>query len=195
MHGAYESGRREAARISGDSDLYTPPSAGKSGAQSRNTDRMLRFVRMRMDHITERELTERVACLRCSVDPHGVRLFAALADSELETLASMFDEIPYAAGDTLFHEDDAAHGVFLVASGQVEIDFGGICERSVLGPGGLLGHYDMFFNARTTSATALTDDVVVFYLDHYQSFLYAFPEIEWNGAAPGRYVPAGLIPG
>ncbi|WP_093601856.1 FAD-dependent oxidoreductase [Lentzea waywayandensis] len=179
VHSAYESGRREAARISGNSDLYTPPSAGKSRAQSRNTDRMLRFVRMRMNHITASELTERVACLRDSVDPHGVRLFAALADSELETLGSMFDEIPYTAGDVLFHEDDEAHGVFLVAAGQIEIDFGGIYERAVLGCGALLGHYDMFFNARTTSVTALTDDVVVFYLDHYryQSFLYAFPDV------------------
>ncbi|MEU3642162.1 FAD-dependent oxidoreductase [Lentzea sp. NPDC034063] len=179
VHSAYESGRREAARISGDSTLYTPPSAGKSRAQSRNTDRMLRFVRMRMNHITSSELTERVACLRESVDPHGVRLFDALADSELETLASMFDEIPYTAGDVLFHEDDEAHGVFLVAAGRIEIDFGGIYERAVLGRGALLGHYDMFFNARTTSVTALTDDVVVFYLDHYryQSFLYAFPDV------------------
>jgi CRP-like cAMP-binding protein len=175
VHSAYESGLREAARISGRADLYTPPSAGKSRAQSRNTDRMLRFVRM--NHLTEPELAERVACLRESVDPHGVRLFGALADAELETLASMFDEIPYSAGDVLCHEDDEAHGVFLVASGRVEIDFGGIYERSVLGRGGLVGHYDLFFNARTTSVTALTD-VVAFYLDHYRyrSFLYAFPD-------------------
>lgn len=179
VHSAYESGLREAARISGDAALYTPPSAGRSRAQSRGTDRMLRFVRMRMNHLTEHELTERVACLRQSADPHGVRLFTSLADSELETLASMFDEIPYTAGDALFHEDEPAHGVFLVARGAVEVDFGGIYEREVLGRGGLLGHYDMFFNARTTSATALSDDVVVFYLDHYryQSFLYAFPDV------------------
>ncbi|WP_158851416.1 FAD-dependent oxidoreductase [Saccharothrix deserti] len=179
VHSAYESGRREAARISGNSATYTPPSAGTSRRQSRNTDRMLRFVRMRMTHITERELTERVACLRESVDPHGVRLFASLVDSELETLASMFDEIPFTAGDSICREDDAAHGVFLVASGEVEVDFGGIYERAVLGRGALLGHYDLFFNARTTSVTALSDDVVVFYLDHYryQSFLYAFPNV------------------
>ncbi len=179
VHSAYESGLREAARISGNSEVYTPPSAGTSRRQNRNTDRMLRFVRMRMTHISQRELTERVACLRESVDPHGVRLFTALVDSELETLASMFDEIPYAAGDSLFREDDAAHGVFLVVSGQVEVDFGGIYERAVLGRGALLGHHDLFFNARTTSVTALTDDVVVFYLDHYryQSFLYAFPDV------------------
>jgi monoamine oxidase/CRP-like cAMP-binding protein len=179
VHSAYESGRREAARISGDASLYTPPSAGTSRRQNRTTDRMLRFVRMRMTHITEHELTERVSCLRESADPHGVRLFTALAESELETLASMFDEIPYAAGDPICREDAAANGVFLVARGEVEVDFGGIYDRAVLGRGTLLGHYDLFFNARTTSVTALTDDVVVFYLDHYryQSFLYAFPEV------------------
>ncbi|PRY39839.1 FAD-dependent oxidoreductase [Umezawaea tangerina] len=179
VHSAYETGRREAARISGDSGVYTPPSAGTSRRQSRNTDRMLRFVRMRMAHITDRELTERVACLRESADPHGVRLFTSLVDSELETLASMFDEIPFAAGDAICREDEAAHGVFLVASGQVEVDFGGIYDRAVLGRGALLGHHDLFFDARTTSVTALGDDVVVFYLDHYryQSFLYAFPDV------------------
>ncbi|NUT47267.1 MAG: NAD(P)-binding protein [Saccharothrix sp.] len=178
VHSAYESGRREAARISGDPALYTPPSAGTSRRQSRNTDRVLRFVRMRMTHITQRELAERVACLRESADPHGLRLFTSLADSELETLASMFDEIPFAAGDAICREDEPAHGVFLVASGEVEVDFGGIYQRAVLGRGALLGHHDLFFNARTSSVTAL-GDVVVFYLDHYRyrSFLYAFPEV------------------
>ncbi|MDQ3402167.1 MAG: cyclic nucleotide-binding domain-containing protein [Actinomycetota bacterium] len=91
----------------------------------------------------------------------------------------MFDEIPFAAGDSLYREDDAAHGVLLVASGEVEVDFGGIYERAVLGRGALLGHYDLFFNARTTSVTALSDDVMVFYLDHYRyhNFLCAFPEV------------------
>ncbi len=179
VHSAYESGKREAARISGNPDVYTPPSAGKFRRQTRNTDRMLRFVRMRMNHITERELTERVACLRESSDPHGVRLFAALGESELETLASMFDEIPFTAGDAICREDDVANGVFLVARGEVEVDFGGIYERAVMGRGTVLGHHDLFFNARTTSVTALSDDVVVFYLDHYryQSFLYAFPDV------------------
>jgi CRP-like cAMP-binding protein len=179
VHSAYESGRREAARISGNSAVYAPPSAGTSRRQTRNTDRMLRFVRLRMTHITERELSERVACLRESVDPHGVRLFGSLVDSELETLASMFDEIPFSAGDSICREDDVAHGVFLVARGEVEVDFGGIYERAVLGRGVVLGHYDLFFNARTASVTALGDDVVVFYLDHYryQSFLHAFPDV------------------
>jgi CRP-like cAMP-binding protein len=140
---------------------------------------MLRFVRLRMTHLSEPELAERVACLRDSVDPYGVRLFGSLADAELETLASMFDEIPFGAGDPLFREDDPAHGMFLLHSGEVEVDFGGIYERARLGRGALLGHHDLFFHARTTSATALTDAVVAFYLDHYryQSFLEAFPDV------------------
>lgn len=179
VHSAYESGRREAARISGDPAVYTPPSAGTSRRQARTTDRMLRFVRMRMTHLTERELAERVACLRESVDPHGMRLFAPLVDAELETLASMFDEIPYTAGDPICREDDVAHGVFLVARGEVEVDFGGIYDRAVVGRGALLGHHDLFYDARTTSVTARSDDVLLLYLDHYRykSFLYAFPDV------------------
>lgn len=91
----------------------------------------------------------------------------------------MFDEIPFAAGDALCREDDVANGVFLVARGEVEVDFGGIYERAVVGRGALLGHHDLFFKARTTSVTAIGDDVLVFYLDHYryQSFLHAFPDV------------------
>ncbi|MCK2244778.1 FAD-dependent oxidoreductase [Crossiella sp. S99.2] len=179
VHSAYESGRREAARISGDSSLYAPPSTGTSRRQARDIDRMKRFARMRMTHITDRELQDRVTCLRTSVDPFGVHLFEALVDAEVETLASMFDEIPFVAGDAICREDDEAHGVYLVASGEVEVDFGGIYERAVLGRGALLGHYDLFFNARTTSVTAVSEHVVMFYLDHYryQIFLYAFPDV------------------
>ncbi|MGW0523221.1 FAD-dependent oxidoreductase [Crossiella sp. NPDC003009] len=154
VHSAYETGRREAARISGHATLYAPPSTGSSRRQSRDIDRLKRFARIRMTHITERELTERVACLRGSVDTHGVKLFEPLSQAELETLASMFDEIPYAAGDVLCREDEVANGVFLLASGQVEVDSGGIYDRAVL------GHYDLFFNARTTSVTAVSEEVL-----------------------------------
>jgi monoamine oxidase len=34
-------------------------------------------------------------------------------------------------------------------------------DGAVLGHGTLLGHYDMFFNARTTSATAVSDEVAL----------------------------------
>ncbi|MBP2471226.1 monoamine oxidase/CRP-like cAMP-binding protein [Crossiella equi] len=179
VHSAYESGLREAARISGRTDLYAPPSTGTSRRQARNIDRMKRFARMRMTHITEAGLADRVSCLRAGTDPYGVRLFTALGDSELETLGSMFDEIPFTDGDAICREDDEANGVYLVARGEVELDFGGIYERRRLGRGALLGQYDLFFNARTTSVTACTDDVVVFYLDHYRYkiFLQAFPDV------------------
>jgi CRP-like cAMP-binding protein len=139
---------------------------------------MKRFARMRMSHISEADLRERVECLREGVDPYGVRLFAPLATSELETLASMFDEIPYAVGEAICREDDEAHGLYVIAGGQVEVDFGGIYERATMGRGAVLGAHDLFFNARTASVTAVSP-VELYYLDHYRykTFLYAFPDV------------------
>ncbi len=178
VHSAYESGLREAARISGDTSLYTPPSAESSRRQRRDVDRMKRFARLRMNHLSEHDLRERVDCLHGSVDPYGVRLFASLAEAELETLASMFDELRFTAGEAICREDESAHGVFLIASGQVDVDFGGIYEPAVLARSALLGGHDLFFGARTSTVTALTD-VDAYYLDHYRykTFLYAFPDV------------------
>jgi monoamine oxidase len=177
VHSAYESGLREAARISGDASLYSPPSTEGSRRSRRDVDRLKRFSRMRMGHISDGELRDRVACLRASADPYGVKLFEALLESELETLASMFDELQFTEGDPICREDDVANGIYLIASGQVNVDFGGIYEQTVMGRGAMLGAHDLFFNARTATVTAL-GDVEVFYLDHYRykTFLYAFPD-------------------
>jgi CRP-like cAMP-binding protein len=178
VHSAYESGLREAARISGDSTLYTAPSAEGSRRQRRDIDRMKRFARLRMSHLSDRELAGRVACLRDGVDPYGVRVFAPLVDSELETLASMCDELAFSPGEAVCREDDAAHGLYLISAGEVEVDFGGIYERTRMGHGAILGSHDLFFNARTTTVTAL-GEVTVLYLDHYRykTFLHAFPDV------------------
>ncbi|GAA2394686.1 hypothetical protein Cme02nite_54650 [Catellatospora methionotrophica] len=178
VHSAYESGLREAARISGDTSLYTAPSAETPRRQRRDIDRMKRFARMRMSHLAEHDLRERVACLRDGVDPYGVRLLAPLVEAELETLASMFDELSFAPGEAVCREDDAAHGIYLIADGRVEVDFGGVYEPAVMSRGALLGAHDLFFNARTATVTAV-DDVRLYYLDHYRykTFLYAFPDV------------------
>ncbi|AUX42265.1 hypothetical protein SOCE26_036950 [Sorangium cellulosum] len=178
VHSAYESGLREAARISGDSSIYSPPRTETTRRQRRDIDRMKRFARMRMNHISEGELKERVACLRESADPYGVHLFEPLIDSELDTLASMFDELHFAPGEDICREDDAAHGVYLIAGGEVTVDFGGIYERVVMKRGAVLGTHDLFFNARTCSVTTVSD-VKLYFLDHYRykTFLYAFPDV------------------
>lgn len=178
VHSAYESGLREAARISGDSSIYSPPRTETSRRQRRDIDRMKRFVRMRMSHISSGELKERVACLRESTDPYGVHLFEPLVESELETLASMFDELHFAPGESICREDDEANGVYLIANGEVTVDFGGIYERAIMKRGAVLGTYDLFFNGRTSTVAAVSD-VKLYYLDHYRykTFLYAFPDV------------------
>ncbi|MBL1075777.1 FAD-dependent oxidoreductase [Nocardia sp. 2] len=178
VHSAYESGLREAARISGDGTLYLPPTTEISRRQRRDIDRMKRFARLRISTIDTAELRTRMLCLSESLDPFGVRMFESLTDAELEILGSMFDVLSFAPGESICREDDAAHGVYLVADGTVEVDFGGIYEPATLGRGTLAGGHDLFFNARTTSVTAM-DDVLVYHLDHYRykTFLYAFPDV------------------
>ncbi|CCH31956.1 FAD-dependent oxidoreductase [Actinosynnema sp. NPDC047251] len=178
VHSAYESGLREAARISGNTALYKPPTAEISRRQRRDIDRMKRFAGMRMGHLSEAELADRVACLKTSVDPYGVRVFEPLVGTELDTLASMFDEVGFAPGDVLCREDAAAHGIYLISAGEVSVDFGGIYEHAVLSAGALLGGHDLFFNARTSTVTAV-GEVRAFFLDHYRykTFLYAFPDV------------------
>ena len=178
VHSAYESGLREAARISGDTSIYSPPRTETTRRQRRDIDRMKRFARMRMTHINDGELKERVACLREGTDPYGVHLFEPLVDSELETLASMFDELHFAPGESICREDDEAHGVYLIANGEVTVDFGGIYDRAIMKRGAVLGSHDLFFNARTATVAAASV-VKLYYLDHYRykTFLYAFPDV------------------
>ncbi|MEU7766680.1 FAD-dependent oxidoreductase [Nocardia sp. NPDC049190] len=178
VHSAYESGLREAARIADDPSIYSPPSTETSRRQRRDIDRMKRFARMRMRHLSFDCLRTRVACLTDGVDPFGVPLFAPLVDTDLETLASMFDELTYAPGDPICREDDTAHGVYVVAAGDVEVDFGGVYDRAVLSRGSILGGHDLFFDARTITVTAVSA-VRLYYLDHYRykTFLYAFPDV------------------
>ncbi len=178
VHSAYESGLREAARISGNAALYKPPTAEISRRQRRDIDRMKRFAGMRMSYLGEGELQARVGCLREGFDPYGLRIFAPLVGTELETLASMFDELSFSPGGVICREDDTAHGIYLIASGEVDVDFGGIYERAILAGGALLGGHDLFFNARTSTVTAV-GDVKAYFLDHYRykTFLYAFPDV------------------
>ncbi|MEU8900350.1 FAD-dependent oxidoreductase [Nocardia sp. NPDC048505] len=178
VHSAYESGLREAARISGDASIYTPPATEMSRRLRRDIDRMKRFARMRMSHLAPRELQCRMEILAASTDPFGVALFRSLVTADLETLASMFDEIRYSPGDLVCREDDVAHGIFVIAQGAVEVDFGGIYARTTLPAGTVLGGHDLFFDARTSTASAVTA-VRAYYLDHYRykTFLFAFPEV------------------
>ncbi|MFI6996677.1 hypothetical protein [Nocardia sp. NPDC050175] len=66
----------------------------------------------------------------------------------------------------------------MVAEGDVEVDFGGVYERAALTRGAVLGSHDLFFDARTSTVTAMTP-VRLYYLDHYRykTFLYAFPDV------------------
>ncbi|RPI11062.1 MAG: cyclic nucleotide-binding domain-containing protein, partial [Acidobacteriales bacterium] len=50
-----------------------------------------------------------------------VPLFAELSEAEIQALAERALERQYSPGDTLFHEGDPCHGVFLLGKGRVRI--------------------------------------------------------------------------
>jgi hypothetical protein len=178
VHSAYDSGLREAARISGDASIYHPPTAETTRRQRRDIDRLKRFTQMRLDAVSTREIEVRVECLRDSVNEYGVTLFDTLMDVELHAVASMLDEVQYQAGEEICREDEPTTSLYLIKSGEVAVKFGGIYSDTIVARGCLLGSKDFFFNGRTLSLTAVTD-VELYCLDNYRykTFLYAFPDV------------------
>jgi monoamine oxidase len=178
VHSAYESGLREAARITGDATLYRAPTTETTKRQRRDIDRLKRFTQMRLSDISGPELETRVACLRASTNEHGIQLFEALSEVELQTLASMMDEVQYKQGEVICQEDEEASGLYVIDTGEVTVSFGGFYDEKIAGPGTILGSQDFFFNARTVGLTAASD-VQLYALDpyRYKTFLYAFPDV------------------
>jgi len=71
--------------------------------------------------VRRRDIERRVLDLR------KVELFARLQEEELRTVSEHLVDAPFAAGDIIYHQGDAAHWLYLLASGEAEvwIDFPG----------------------------------------------------------------------
>jgi CRP-like cAMP-binding protein len=71
--------------------------------------------------VHQREIDRRVGDLR------KVELFARLQEEELRTVGAHLVDAPFAAGDIIYQQGDAAHWLYLLAAGQAEvwIDFPG----------------------------------------------------------------------
>ncbi len=65
--------------------------------------------------IRRRETERRVADLR------KLELFAGLQEEELRTISEHLIFAPFASGDVIYHQGDAAHWLYLLASGEAEV--------------------------------------------------------------------------
>lgn len=172
-HGAYVSGLREAARITGDPALLPPRNFTENRRFRGQLMRASRFFNLRIASLAAEEIRARTALL-AACEP-----FAEIAASELQLLATMFEPLALREGAWLCREGDPAGEVFLVADGRLEVRHEGRTEPlRVLGPGNLAGEYGMFATCRRTASIRALEDTRVLALDYqrFQRFLLAFPQ-------------------
>ncbi|NDD31672.1 MAG: hypothetical protein EB084_25770, partial [Proteobacteria bacterium] len=172
-HGAYLSGLREAARITDDEGLLPARHFEENRRWRAMMTRATRFLNLRTRAIDAAELIERERLLGRS-EP-----FCDIDAQELRHVATMMEPVVLATGEWLCHEDDEAHHVYIVRTGQLEV-----CKRAsegiveMLGPGDLVGEYALLLRShRRASVRALTDCTLLSLEYHrFERFLLAFPQ-------------------
>jgi len=82
----------------------------------------------------------------------SIPLFAGLDQAALGDLRRAAEPFAFPAGEFLFRQDDAADGVYLVASGEVALRArtpgDGLVELTRIGPGGVLGEFCLLDGGR-----------------------------------------------
>lgn len=172
-HGAYVSGLREAARITGEAALLPPRNFTENRRWRAQLGRASRFFNLRIAAIDAGELAERTRLLA------GCGPFAGIAPEELRLLATMLEPRALGPDDWLCRAGDEAGGVFLVASGRLEVFLDERADRvRVHGPGELTGEYGLFVGGRRTASIRALEAATVYELDYtrFERFLLAFPQ-------------------
>jgi monoamine oxidase len=172
-HGAYLSGLREAAQITGDPSLLPSRNFTENRRWRAQLARASRFFNLRISEIEADKLATRTSLLAMSPT------FAEVERGEIRLLATMFEELPIAQGDWLCRKGEAADRVFMIESGTLDV----VDERSgatlaSLGQGALTGEYGLFQNAQRTASIRATSNCLVLTLDYprFTRFLNAFPQ-------------------
>jgi uncharacterized membrane protein len=111
-----------------------------------------------------------------------VPLFQRLEPHELEVLAAEVEHIDYKAGETIFHEHDAADALYVLEEGAVRIWVTDEDVKEVtlaeLQPGQFFGEMGVLDRGqRSSSATAMVDTHLHrLSSDRFQKFLMAHPD-------------------
>jgi hypothetical protein len=117
-HGAYISGLREAARITGDASIMPVRLFSESKRQRAMVLRSSRFFNQQMRQMDESTIRKRIQILG------NTEIFKTISNNELRLLASMLKEKKYAAGEIICRQGDKADDVFVVQEGRIEVRLG-----------------------------------------------------------------------
>jgi monoamine oxidase/CRP-like cAMP-binding protein len=172
-HGAYISGLREAARITGDASILPVRLFSESRRQRSMVLRSSRFFNQQMRQTDESTIRKRIQILG------NTEVFKTVSNNELRLLASMLKEKKYAAGEIICRQGDKAEDVFVVAEGRIEVRLG--IERraiEIVGMRAVVGEFGMFTNAKRNATLVASEATVLLSLDYdrFERFLLAFSE-------------------
>jgi monoamine oxidase len=171
-HGAYASGLREVARLTRDPTILP---ARTFTENRRWRDMMLRATRLfnvLSTTLSQEELLSRMGLLGES------EIFSVVPSGELSALATMFEPVAFADGETVFAAGDPATHMLVVARGELEVQAPSGSRVTVLRRASTLGEYGALqAGLRTVTVTARgQSSALQLDYDRFQRFLLAFPE-------------------
>ncbi|MCB2066282.1 MAG: FAD-dependent oxidoreductase [Erythrobacter sp.] len=170
IHGAWRSGLRAAAEVTGDAALLPPAHFTEDRRWRAQTMRANRFLALSRRETDQAELARRTAALAaCPV-------FAGIDAADLRVLGSMMVPRTLTAGEVLCRQGDAAAHAWLISAGCLGVERDGT-PTATLGPGELTGEYGLFGDA-TRSATLVAQEAsLLLELDYarFERFLLAYP--------------------
>lgn len=171
VHGAWRSGLRAAAELSGDWSILPPAHFTENRRWRAQMLRANRFFALGRAAIGAEETARRVALLG------GCRIFAEVEPADLAVLAGMLTPRRLAAGDWLCREDEPAREAWVVESGALGVERHGN-RLATLRAGELTGEYGLFHDrSRTADLVALEDcELLELEYDRLERFLIAYPQ-------------------
>jgi monoamine oxidase len=173
VHGAYVSGLREAARLTGDFRILPARHFTENRRWRDMLQRADRFLNLVNRHVDADEVDFRFSVLGRSA------VFASVPSPDLRILATMFEPQWYSDGETICTAGEPATRMYAVAEGEIEVRLPGI-EGAVatMSVADVVGEYGMFRQEGRTATLVAKGSTLVLVLDYqrFKRFLLAFPE-------------------
>ncbi len=173
VHGAYVSGLREAARLTGDVRILPARHFTENRRWRDMLQRADRFFNLVNRNLDSDEIDFRFSVLGQSA------VFASVPSQDLRVLATMFERKQYVDGETICSAGEPATCMYAVAAGEVEVYLPGAeAALATMRVPDVVGEYGMFRQAGRTATLIAKGPTVVLALDYhrFKRFLMAFPE-------------------
>jgi monoamine oxidase/CRP-like cAMP-binding protein len=171
-HGAYTSGLREAARISGDVSILPTRHFAENRRWRQMMHRITRLFNVAATSTNLPEVEARVALLGRG------EVFSAVSPHELRLLAVMFEPVAFPAGSVICRAGEEANHVYALVAGEVEVRLADGSLADTFTAGAIMGEYALLGSGLRTADLVARTDVQALALDYqrFSRFLLAFPD-------------------